>query len=286
MKKFTALVFATLMATTITTAAVGKPINTFLYAPPGGTYDLINQQLIVPVLGSQYGKTVNLRGCSQVKNYIENTNEKIFGMWDLENNILQSSGKQNPCYMPSDRIIGVAVSFPFYACHRKGDKHKGLSDFITNPNIKVGVNGNSAYYAMAKSIMNDLNSQARLIPYNSSTTRLPALASGEVDYLLGIQRRDNMTCFASTHDKNIDGMQALSELSNNAWANRGLLPVFIYKNMTSKEAADLYHKIVNSNEYNSLINVHYQKPNVVDLSRSEQMQILKDYQQDLLKIIK
>jgi tripartite-type tricarboxylate transporter receptor subunit TctC len=283
MKKFITLVVATLMTTI---AAADERINTFLFYSPGGTYDRINQRVIVPVLGDRHGKTINIKGCKSIKNYIEKTNEKMFGLWDLENNVPQANGEQNPCYMPTQRMVGVAASMPYYVCHNKGVKNKGLSDFMTNPNIKVGVNGYTIFYATVKDIMNDLNSRARLIPYDSSKAYLPALASGEVDYLFSIQKNDNMTCFASTHDKKVRGMQVLSELSNSVWATRGLLPVFVYKNMTSEEANKLYHEIVNSKEYNSQIDIIYQKPKMINLSRSEQIQILDDNLRDLVKIIR
>lgn len=282
MKKIVTLAF---MMLTAGAAVADEKINTFLYYSPGGTYDRINQQVIAPVLGNRHNEAVRIKGCSLMKNYIEQTDQKMFGIWDLVNNVPQSNGSQNPCYMPEESMIGVAFSLPFYICYAADEKNKGLEDFINNPNIKVGMLGYSSYYAITENIVNDLNNKATLIPYNSSKVYLPALASGEVDYLFSIQKKNNMTCVASTHDKSFEGMQALEELSDSVFANRSLFPVFIFKNMSAAEAETLYREIVNSVEYKSLINVTYQKPGIIDLTRNEQMQILNDYQQDLFDII-
>lgn len=265
--------------------AADEKINTFLYYSPGGTYDRINQQVIAPVLGDRFGEAISIKGCNSMKNHINHTDEKMFGIWDLVNNVPQSNGEQNPCFMPSKAMAGVAFSFPFYVCYNKNAENRNLDDFMNNPEIVVGVNGYSSYYAIIKNIMDDVNSKAKLIPYNSSKVYLPALASGEVDYLFTIKKKDNMACVASTHDKSFEGMQVLSKLSDSPFAGRSLFPVFIFKNMSAAEAETLYREIVNSVEYKSLINVTYQKPGIIDLTRNEQMQILNDYQQDLFDII-
>lgn len=272
---------AAVIMTMVGSVAHAGDINVLLYYKPGGTYDRINQQVIAPALGDKFGEHVAIKGCAPMKKYFNETSDKVFAIWDLENNVPQADGSENPCFMPDEHVSGVAFSLPFYVCHNKDEAGKSLAHFRSAKDIRVGIYGYSVYKGMLEDIMADVNPNAKLIPYTSSKKYLPALAGGEVDYLFSVQKRDTMTCTATTHDVSFEGMQTLKDFSNSAFADKSLFPVFVTKNMSAEEAEEVYRQVISSEAYAEKINKIYQRPGVMDKSRAEQIEVLVDYKKNL-----
>jgi hypothetical protein len=274
----------------ITLSAIGPStagdVKVLLYYSPGGTYDRINQQVIAPALGDKFDSTVAIKGCAKMSNYFRNTDEKVFALWDLENNIPQDNGEQNPCYMDNKHVIGIAFSLPFHVCHVKGLEGKGMDDFRNNKDIRIGMVGLAGYRDISDDILSDINPHAKQIPYSSSRKYLPALQSGEVDYLFSIQKRDNMTCIASTDNSSDPSMVPLNTMSDSVFADKAMYPVFVYKNMSKREAQKIYNAIINSDEYTNVIEKKYVRARQMDLSYSKQMRFLKKWQDDIIEIMK
>ena len=84
------LVFTVLTMTFTSSFADDQPkwekgsgdVNVLLYYRPGGAYDRMNQSVIIPLLGSSYGEVKAIRGCAKMIDYLRNTDEKVFGIWD------------------------------------------------------------------------------------------------------------------------------------------------------------------------------------------------------------
>lgn len=267
-------------------AAHAGDINVLLYYKAGGTYDRINQQVIAPALGDKFGELVAIKGCAPMKNYFDNTSDKVFAIWDIENNLPLADGSENPCFMSNEHVSGVAFSLPFNVCHRKDDVDKSLTNFRTDKDIVVGIYGYSVYKGMLEDIMADVNPNATLIPYSSSRKYLPALAGGEVDYLFVTQKNDTMTCTATTHEVGINGMETVSGFSNSVFADKSNVAVFVTKNMSADEAEEVYRQVISSDAYADKINVIYQRSPIMDKSRSEQIEILDDYKKNLFENVR
>jgi hypothetical protein len=279
----TASLIATLGAITPSTAG---DVKVLLYYSPGGTYDRINQQVIVPALGDKFDSSVAIKGCAKMNDYFKNTNEKVFALWDLENNIPQDNGDQNPCYMEDKHVIGIAFSLPFHVCHVKDLAGKGMDDFRNNKDIRIGTVGLAGYRDIANDVLKDINPDAKQIPYSSSRKYLPALQSGELDYLFSIQKRDNMTCIASTDNSADKSMVPLTTMSDSVFADKAMYPVFVYKNMSKREATKIYKAIIKSDEYTKVVEKKYVRPSQMDLSFSKQMAFLKKWQNDIIEVMK
>lgn len=271
------------LVTLVSSAARAGDIDVLLYYKPGGTYDRINQQVIAPALGDKFGEHVGIKGCAPMKKYFDETSNKVFAIWDLENNAPLADGSENPCFMSDEHVSGVAFSLPFYVCHNKGDVSKSLTNLRTDKNIRVGIYGYSVYKDMIESIMADVNPNATLIPYSSSRKYLPALAGGEVDYLFSTQKNDTMTCTATTHNVSFDGMRTVKEFSDSVFADKSLFPVFVTKNMSADEAEAVYRQVISSDAYAEQVNRIYQRPDVINKSRTEQLEILDDYKKNLFE---
>lgn len=266
--------------------AYAGDINVLLYYKSGGAYDRINQQVIAPALGDEFGEHVAIKGCAPMKNYFNETSDKVVAIWDLENNVPQADGSENPCFMSNEHVSGVAFSLPFYVCHNKDDASKSLTNFRTDKDIRVGIFGYSVFGKMLEDVMSSVNPNATLIPYSSSRKYMPALASGEVDYLFASQKNDTMTCTATTHEVGIDGMEPVSGFSNSVFADKSMFGVFVTKNLSADEAEEVYRRVISSDAYAEQINRIYQRPAIMDKSRSEQIEILDDYKKNLFENVR
>ena len=265
-------------------------VNLMLYYKPGGTYDRLNKTVIAPAIGDRFNKTVAIKGCASLKAYWDKTDEKMFGIWDvIENSVPQENGDANPCAMPSENVVGILMSQPFYACHKKGAEGRDLNDFLNNPDITIGVNGYSYYKAMADDVLDLANPGAKVIPYSSSKLYLPALQSGEIDYLYSVQTRDTMTCIATTDKTDASNMPQfwrMGKMSNSLFANKGLNPMLVFKNMTVEEAQQLYRQVLDSDEYKNVIEKQYRRHELADSDVSTQLDFLKTYQQHLVNVMR
>ena len=220
--------------------------------------------------------------------YLKNTDEKVFGIWDwFSTNVPTEDGKQNPCHMEMKNIVSIAYSFPYHACHVKGAEGRGLDDFINGKGIRVGINGNGIYKGQAADVILKANPTAKIIPYSSSRKYLPALQSGEVDYLYAGQNRDWMNCFAST-DVNETQYTNFAEFSSSDIADKNTYPVFVAFNMSMKEAGALAKKIHGSKELPAYFEVNGDPrplPKEVNYSRNKQLKFLKNWHQGLLDLM-
>ena len=263
-------------------------VNVLLYYRPGGAYDRMNQSVLIPLLGDSYGEVKAIRGCAKMIDYLKNTDEKVFGIWDwFSTNVPTEDGKQNPCHMEMKNIVSIAYSFPYHACHVKGAEGRGLDDFINGKGIRVGINGNGIYKGQAADVILKANPTAKIIPYSSSRKYLPALQSGEVDYLYAGQNRDWMTCFAST-DVNETQYTNFAEFSSSEIADKNTYPVFVAFNMSMKEATALAKKIHTSKELPAYFEVNGDPrplPKEVNYSRNKQLKFLKNWHQGLLDLM-
>jgi len=262
-------------------------VNVLLYYRPGGAYDRMNQSVIIPTLGADYGEVKAIRGCAKMIDYLRNTDEKVFGIWDWFSTNVPKDGEKNPCHMEMENIVSIAYSFPYHACHVKDAPGRGLDDFMNRKGIKVGINGNGIYKGQAAEVILSINPSAKIIPYSSSRKYLPGLKTGEVDYLYAAQSRDWMTCFAST-DVNETGMLNFSEISDSEIADKNTYPVFVAFNMSMKEATAIAKKIHGSEalmDYFEKVDRPRALPKEVKYSRNKQLKFLKNWHQGLLDLM-
>jgi len=262
-------------------------VNVLLYYRPGGAYDRLNQKVIIPNLGESFGEVKAIRGCAKMTDYLRNTNDKVFGQWDWFSTNVPKDGAENPCHMALENIVSISYSFPYRACSLKSATGKGLADFRNGDGITIGINGNGIYKGQAVDVLKSINPKAKIIPYSSSKKYLPALQSGEVDYLYVAQQKDFMDCFAST-DVNETNMTNFSEISKSSLADKNTYPVFVAFNMSEKEAMAIVKKIHASQELKDfMVSVGLQPalPKQTQLSRKKQLKFLANWHKDLLDLM-
>ena len=74
---------ATAVAETDITQLKGPgDVNVLLYYRAGGSYGRMSQQVIAPNLGDDFKEIKNIRGCAKMAEFVKNTDEKMFGLWD------------------------------------------------------------------------------------------------------------------------------------------------------------------------------------------------------------
>jgi len=271
---------ATAVAETDITQLKGPgDVNVLLYYRAGGSYGRMSQQVIAPNLGDDFKEIKNIRGCAKMADFVKNTDEKMFGLWDwFSTNEALEDGSKNPCYIEPENIVSISHAFPYRACHVTGAEGRGLDDFVNGKGVKIGIMAASGVYkAQATAVVKSINPDAKIIPYSSSKKYIPGLKSGEVDYIYAPQMRDWMTCVASTDVKETQ-FTNFSKLSDHYLADKNTYPAFAAFNMDMDEAFALAQKIQNSPEMvKFLAGTGHNLPSQLSLSRAEQLEFMNEW---------
>jgi hypothetical protein len=244
----------------------------------GGSYGRMSQQVIAPNLGDDFKEIKNIRGCAKMADFVKNTDEKMFGLWDwFSTNEPLADGSKNPCFLEQENIVSISHAFPYRACFVAGANGRSLDDFVNGKGIKVGILANGVYKAQATQVIHSINPDAKIIPYSSSKKYIPGLKSGEVDYLYSAQMRDWMTCVASTDAKETQ-FTHFGTLSDNFLADKNTYPAFAAFNMDMDEAFAFAQKIQQSPEMvKFLAGVGHVMPSQVTMSRREQLAFMNEW---------
>lgn len=264
--------------TDITTLKGPGDVNVMLMYRAGGSYGRMSQQVIAPNLGDDFKEIKNIRGCAKMADFVKNTDEKMFGLWDwFSTNEPLADGSKNPCFLEQENIVSISHAFPYRACFVAGANGRSLDDFINGKGIKVGILANGVYKAQATQVIHSINPDAKIIPYSSSKKYIPGLKSGEVDYLYSAQMRDWMTCVASTDAKETQ-FTHFGKLSDNFLADKNTYPAFAAFNMDMDEAFAFAQKIQQSPEMvKFLAGVGHVMPTQVTMPRREQLAFMNEW---------
>jgi len=264
--------------TDITTLKGPGDVNVMLMYRAGGSYGRMSQQVIAPNLGDDFKEIKNIRGCAKMADFVKNTDEKMFGLWDwFSTNEPLADGSKNPCFLEQENIVSISHAFPYRACFVAGANGRSLDDFINGKGIKVGILANGVYKAQATQVIHSINPDAKIIPYSSSKKYIPGLKSGEVDYLYSAQMRDWMTCVASTDAKETQ-FTHFGTLSDNFLADKNTYPAFAAFNMDMDEAFAFAQKIQQSPEMvKFLAGVGHVMPTQVTMPRREQLAFMNEW---------
>ena len=264
--------------TDITTLKGPGDVNVMLMYRAGGSYGRMSQQVIAPNLGDDFKEIKNIRGCAKMADFVKNTDEKMFGLWDwFSTNEPLADGSKNPCFLEQENIVSISHAFPYRACFVAGANGRSLDDFINGKGIKVGILANGVYKAQATQVTHSINPDAKIIPYSSSKKYIPGLKSGEVDYLYSAQMRDWMTCVASTDAKETQ-FTPFGTLSDNFLADKNTYPAFAAFNMDMDEAFAFAQKIQQSPEMvKFLAGVGHVMPTQVTMPRREQLAFMNEW---------
>jgi hypothetical protein len=264
--------------TDITTLKGPGDVNVMLMYRAGGSYGRMSQQVIAPNLGDDFKEIKNIRGCAKMADFVKNTDEKMFGLWDwFSTNEPLADGSKNPCFLEQENIVSISHAFPYRACFVAGANGRSLDDFVNGKGIKVGILANGVYKAQATQVIHSINPDAKIIPYSSSKKYIPGLKSGEVDYLYSAQMRDWMTCVASTDAKETQ-FTHFGTLSDNFLADKNTYPAFAAFNMDMDEAFAFAQKIQQSPEMvKFLAGVGHVMPSQVTMSRREQLAFMNEW---------
>ena len=264
--------------TDITTLKGPGNVNVMLMYRAGGSYGRMSQQVIAPNLGDDFKEIKNIRGCAKMADFVKNTDEKMFGLWDwFSTNEPLADGSKNPCFLEQENIVSISHAFPYRACFVAGANGRSLDDFVNGKGIKVGILANGVYKAQATQVIHSINPDAKIIPYSSSKKYIPGLKSGEVDYLYSAQMRDWMTCVASTDAKETQ-FTPFGTLSDNFLADKNTYPAFAAFNMDMDEAFAFAQKIQQSPEMvKFLAGVGHVMPSQVTMSRREQLAFMNEW---------
>ena len=264
--------------TDITTLKGPGDVNVMLMYRAGGSYGRMSQQVIAPNLGDDFKEIKNIRGCAKMADFVKNTDEKMFGLWDwFSTNEPLADGSKNPCFLEQKNIVSISHAFPYRACFVAGANGRSLDDFVNGKGIKVGILANGVYKAQATQVIHSINPDAKIIPYSSSKKYIPGLKSGEVDYLYSAQMRDWMTCVASTDAKETQ-FTPFGTLSDNFLADKNTYPAFAAFNMDMDEAFAFAQKIQQSPEMvKFLAGVGHVMPTQVTMPRREQLAFMNEW---------
>ena len=264
--------------TDITTLKGPGDVNVMLMYRAGGSYGRMSQQVIAPNLGDDFKEIKNIRGCAKMADFVKNTDEKMFGLWDwFSTNEPLADGSKNPCFLEQENIVSISHAFPYSACFVAGANGRSLDDFVNGKGIKVGILANGVYKAQATQVIHSINPDAKIIPYSSSKKYIPGLKSGEVDYLYSAQMRDWMTCVASTDAKETQ-FTPFGTLSDNFLADKNTYPAFAAFNMDMDEAFAFAQKIQQSPEMvKFLAGVGHVMPTQVTMPRREQLAFMNEW---------
>ena len=264
--------------TDITTLKGPGDVNVMLMYRAGGSYGRMSQQVIAPNLGDDFKEIKNIRGCAKMADFVKNTDEKMFGLWDwFSTNEPLADGSKNPCFLEQENIVSISHAFPYRACFVAGANGRSLDDFVNGKGIKVGILANGVYKAQATQVIHSINPDAKIIPYSSSKKYIPGLKSGEVDYLYSAQMRDWMTCVASTDAKETQ-FTPFGTLSDNFLADKNTYPAFAAFNMDMDEAFAFAQKIQQSPEMvKFLAGVGHVMPTQVTMPRREQLAFMNEW---------
>ena len=264
--------------TDITTLKGPGDVNVMLMYRAGGSYGRMSQQVIAPNLGDDFKEIKNIRGCAKMADFVKNTDETMFGLWDwFSTNEPLADGSKNPCFLEQENIVSISHAFPYRACFVAGANGRSLDDFVNGKGIKVGILANGVYKAQATQVIHSINPDAKIIPYSSSKKYIPGLKSGEVDYLYSAQMRDWMTCVASTDAKETQ-FTPFGTLSDNFLADKNTYPAFAAFNMDMDEAFAFAQKIQQSPEMvKFLAGVGHVMPTQVTMPRREQLAFMNEW---------
>jgi hypothetical protein len=89
-----------------------------------------------------------------------------------------------------------------------------------------------------------------------------------------------------TDASNMPQFWRMGKMSNSLFANKGLNPMLVFKNMTVEEAQQLYRQVLDSDEYKNVIEKQYRRHELADSDVSTQLDFLKTYQQHLVNVMR
>lgn len=262
------------IAMLVSSSGIAHSADLLLYTKPGGLFDRFNG-VVQENLGDKFGKTVVVDSCVAAKAYLENTDQPTLTLWDPETSI-----GENPCSLDQKHFVSVFGTADWKLCSWKDHSEDNLETLL-NGDVKIGAHKNPVWFNQARELMKSINPNAKIIPYGGSKEYMPALASGEIDFVFATSTKDGMVCHMTTAPEAYDGMIAASEKSSNFFAKSGYSAILVYSNMKDSDLDALVQKILSSESYKTQVLEKGYKDSIARLTKQEQIDFLNNFIKNL-----
>jgi hypothetical protein len=186
MKTITYTLAVTAM-TLVSQAVAQEPIDTLLFARPGGlvgrTTEVVEQSL-----GDQHGERVVVKGCAAAVEYLKTTDRPTIAIAYPD----MQAGNNNPCAVEAEMFHGYLGASPMFLCVREENKAQSVDRLLTDE-VLLGYADWAWIRQQSVRLAAELPN-AKALPYKNSKAYRAALAAGEIDYMISSLAKDGEYC--------------------------------------------------------------------------------------------
>lgn len=265
MMKYLAAVFMMLSTPLYAEDAV-RSINP--YNPSGVAFKLANHMHETnPAL---FGAVEKVESCVTAANILKTETNPTIIIWQP---VTESISVSEECRdaMTKENFITFHISTYNYICSKK-DSGKDLETFI-NGNAKFGYAVDAIYKLAVEHHVKAVNSNAKIVPYQSSNDTLAAFEIDEIDFIYTSRPNETMSCVLTTDPNNTE-ITPLTKYSEDVFSTAGMKLAFLGVNVDPEEMKKALNESTASDSWKEMFNTYSRELALLD--RETQYQLLQE----------